>query len=301
MKLFKNKAVPGNYPKGMGIEWVDKRSFRLGGYEFHTMETSNDFLSPIQEKADSFLMAKNTHLIQQYLAIIKESKPENIVELGVHRGGSAAFLYQLARPRKLLALELSPDRLTKLDDFIVAENAADAFRVEFGVDQADVARVSQLKNEHIGVGRNLDLVFDDASHVLGPTRASFEALFPYLREGGVYFIEDYATSHVAAASFVPKAMAGSKSAANKFKSIMSSSIHEDRQPCHVLAVEAMLACMVDQGIIQRVTVNKQALRIIRGHKDIENAEDFDLRALAADHWGLLDSQPDSDTAALLSS
>jgi predicted methyltransferase len=35
----------------------------------------------------------------------------------------------------------------------------------------------------------LDLVVDDTSH-LGPTRASFNTLFPRLRPGGVYVIED---------------------------------------------------------------------------------------------------------------
>ena len=44
-------------------------------------------------------------------------------------------------------------------------------------------------------GAPLDLVIDDASHLYGPTKASFEALFPLLREGGVYVIEDWAWEH----------------------------------------------------------------------------------------------------------
>jgi hypothetical protein len=36
----------------------------------------------------------------------------------------------------------------------------------------------------------LDLVSDDASHLLRETRASFNALFPRLRSGGEYIIED---------------------------------------------------------------------------------------------------------------
>lgn len=41
----------------------------------------------------------------------------------------------------------------------------------------------------------LDLVIDDASHLYEPTKASFEALFPFLRQGGLYIIEDWAWGH----------------------------------------------------------------------------------------------------------
>ena len=40
-------------------------------------------------------------------------------------------------------------------------------------------------------GEPLDLVIDDASHLYGPTMASFEVLFPRLRPGGLYVIEDW--------------------------------------------------------------------------------------------------------------
>ena len=41
----------------------------------------------------------------------------------------------------------------------------------------------------------LDLVVDDASHYLDPTRASFDVLFPRLRPGGLYVIEDWTIPH----------------------------------------------------------------------------------------------------------
>ena len=37
----------------------------------------------------------------------------------------------------------------------------------------------------------LDLVVDDASHLLEPSIASFNLLFPRLRPGGVYVLEDW--------------------------------------------------------------------------------------------------------------
>jgi len=63
-------------------------------------------------------------------------------------------------------------------------------RLFFGVDQADRARVAAIARDEFR-GAPLDLVVDDASHGLDETRVSFETLFPLLRPGGVYVIEDW--------------------------------------------------------------------------------------------------------------
>ena len=44
-------------------------------------------------------------------------------------------------------------------------------------------------------GEAIDFVLDDASHLYGPTRATFEALFPMVRPGGTYVIEDWGWAH----------------------------------------------------------------------------------------------------------
>jgi hypothetical protein len=44
-------------------------------------------------------------------------------------------------------------------------------------------------------GGPLDLVVDDCSHLYEPTRASFNELFPRLRPGGAYVIEDWVWAH----------------------------------------------------------------------------------------------------------
>lgn len=301
MGFLGKKAVPEGYPQGFGIEWLSKRSFRLEGHEFTTFETTNDFFSEDIEQDDKFFMAKNSVLIHQCMSVVRECKPKSIVELGINRGGSAAFLHLIAKPKKMLALELSSERIEKLDRFIQAEKLQGSMRAEYGVDQSDTKRVRELTAEHIGPGRCVDVVFDDASHILAPTRSSFETLFPYIRQGGSYIVEDYSAAQTAAAKLIPEAVAGSEPAARMFKSIMSTTLLDDHQPCHLLAVEAILASMVDQGIIQRVIANKQWLRIVRGPKEIENPGEFDLRALASDHWGILGSAPDDDTLRVLSS
>lgn len=38
-------------------------------------------------------------------------------------------------------------------------------------------------------------MIDDASHLDGPTKLSFEIIWPYVSEGGLYIIEDWAWEH----------------------------------------------------------------------------------------------------------
>jgi len=49
-----------------------------------------------------------------------------------------------------------------------------------------------VRNE---LANELDLVVDDASHTYEQTKASFEILFPLLRPGGIYVIEDWSWAH----------------------------------------------------------------------------------------------------------
>lgn len=118
-----------------------------------------------------------------------------LVELGIAEGGSAALGLLEARPRRFIAFDLEQHRLAALDEFVEARGFGDVFTAHYGVDQADREVLRRLVTEDLD-GEAIDVVFDDASHVLGPTRASFEVLFPLLAPGGTFVIEDWAWAHV---------------------------------------------------------------------------------------------------------
>jgi hypothetical protein len=59
----------------------------------------------------------------------------------------------------------------------------------WGIDQSDVGTLSNIALAEFDGA--IDLVIDDASHQFGPTQASFTCLFPRLRPGGLYVIEDW--------------------------------------------------------------------------------------------------------------
>jgi hypothetical protein len=75
-----------------------------------------------------------------------------------------------------------------LDGYIADRGLGDVVQPHYAVDQGDTDTIRALATD---LGGPLDLVADDASHVLDPTRASVEALFPLLRPGGLYVIEDW--------------------------------------------------------------------------------------------------------------
>jgi demethylmacrocin O-methyltransferase len=57
--------------------------------------------------------------------------------------------------------------------------------------QEDEALLARLVAQH----GPFDIVIDDASHIPALTRRSFELLFPTLADGGIYVLEDVATSY----------------------------------------------------------------------------------------------------------
>ena len=66
-------------------------------------------------------------------------------------------------------------------------------RIYWGVNQGNPEQLRKIVKEEFS--GPLDLVIDDASHMYSLTKTSFETLFPLLRPGGIYIIEDWAWAH----------------------------------------------------------------------------------------------------------
>jgi Methyltransferase domain len=117
----------------------------------------------------------------------REFRPRNIFELGIWDGGSTIFWHELFRPTKHVAVDL----LKREDGPALRSYRTrnEALRTYWSVDQADSERIREIVAAEFD--GPLDLVIDDASHLLEPTRASFATLFPLLRPDGIYLIEDW--------------------------------------------------------------------------------------------------------------
>jgi predicted O-methyltransferase YrrM len=165
----------------------------LDGVEFLVTPDSDQYMTDTSSP-DRFVVAKQPEMVDRLSDVVEELQPRRIVELGIFKGGSAALLALLARPERLTAVELEAEPAAALEGFLDTRELRPVVACHYGVDQADRERLDALVRADHG-DEPLDLVVDDASHQLRHTRSSFEVLFPRLRPGGVYLIEDWAWAH----------------------------------------------------------------------------------------------------------
>jgi len=160
-----------------------------------------------QRKADAwelgdqcFAFYKGKALVDQYerfWATRPNFTAGNVLELGMWDGGSLAFWFEVLQPRKLVGLDLAERADSAyFQAYKQSRGLAGRIQTYWATNQADSARLRQIVAAEFQAP--LDLVMDDASHLYGPTKASFECLFPLLRPGALYIIEDWAWSHWAA-------------------------------------------------------------------------------------------------------
>lgn len=165
-----------------GVVFVDETTVRVGDLEFSYGAGQNDSGRPLH-------LLKHREMIEWFVRRFERLRPRRIVELGIHRGGSAAFFHQLADPDRIVAIDISPE-VVALTRYISERELDDTVVAHYGVDQADGPRLADIVGTEFR-GASVDLVVDDASHLPGPTRAAFDALFPHVRAGGLYVIEDW--------------------------------------------------------------------------------------------------------------
>jgi SAM-dependent methyltransferase len=226
----------------MDLTWIDDEAFELDGSTFRLTEGAR-----FRSNVDEWCLVKPRDLVEQYLALLAAEQPKRIVELGINKGGSTAMLALLAQPERLVALELDPDPIVALDHLVTRHQLANVVRHHYGIDQADGSRVAEVVDAWIEPG-TIDLVVDDASHLLDPTRASFDVLFPRLRPGGAYVIEDWAWAHLGWNTQKP-----------------------DEVPLTVLLFELLVTLPQVPGLIDRVEVDRHWALVRRGPAEVDPA------------------------------
>ena len=173
------------------LTWKDDSRFELGEATFLIMPPDL-FNTKVRLREGEFFLFKPRSAVERYTALIGELDPQHIFELGIFHGGSTLFFAELARPRKIVAIDLKPleRHRARVTDYAARRGLGDAVRTYGEVDQADRPRLAEIFEEAFE-GAPLDLVVDDCSHMYEQTSASFNELFPRLRPGGAYVVEDW--------------------------------------------------------------------------------------------------------------
>jgi hypothetical protein len=149
--------------------------------------------SAAQGGTDGFVFHKGRRILDQYAAALPRfalAPTRNLLELGIYDGGSIAFWFEHLRPQRYVALDKRPwGDSPYFSRYVESRGLSGQIKTYWETDQGDREALRRIvASEFVGP---LDIVLDDASHQYEPTKVSFEALFPLLRSGGLYVIEDW--------------------------------------------------------------------------------------------------------------
>jgi predicted O-methyltransferase YrrM len=247
------------------LEWENDSHLVVDGSHFRV----NPMESDEQQAGDALFLYKPRELVERYVALRSDIEAENIFELGIWRGGSTALLALLFRPRRLVAIDFSPQRVAALDNFIDARDMQDSVRPYFGVDQADRSRLEEIVTEDFG-SQPLDLVVDDASHLLAESTASFNVLFPRLRPGGLYVLEDWSWEHHIEATLEEKLRTDEAT-----RGALAERL-EGVNPMSKLALEIVITVGYAEGIISEVTSVAPGWFVARRGEASLDPSEFDI-------------------------
>jgi SAM-dependent methyltransferase len=107
-------------------------------------------------------------------------KPVRLLEMGVGEGGSLRMWRDYFANGRIFGLEMETGKHPELSAITIFQGS-----------QTDEKLLATIAGETGG----FDIVIDDASHRWSDQIASFKALFPHVRAGGYYVIEDLHTSY----------------------------------------------------------------------------------------------------------
>jgi hypothetical protein len=164
----------------------------LGDIEFDLIYTLEGLRT--ESTARRFVLQKSRDMIEWYERHFAATQGRNVLEIGIFKGGSVALFDRLLKPRRMVAIDISKSPVAALNEYIARERAEARLKPYYGVDQTDADRLRAIILEEFQ-GDGIDLAIDDGCHLLHETRASFDAIFPYVRAGGIYVIEDWGWAH----------------------------------------------------------------------------------------------------------
>jgi hypothetical protein len=225
------------------VAWKTDDSFALGDVEYVCRPVSGRF----ESTPHRFCLLKAPWQVEWHERLLHDVRPGAMIEVGMFDGASVALSYELAQPRTIIGIDNRETPSAALEAFVARRELGSSVRPFYGVDQTDVARLEQILRDE--VGEALDLVVDDASHLLEATRRTFNVLFPRLRPSGVYVIEDW-PMHIAP---------------------------EKYPPLTLFVFELTVACADAPGVVAEVAINRNYVVVTRGAAELQSAP-FDLSA-----------------------
>jgi demethylmacrocin O-methyltransferase len=148
----------------------------------------------LDELADKFGTDKATNgpdehgytlIYEQYLQPLKKLNL-TLLEIGLSGGGSAQMWDAYFERAELHFLEIDDRSFNKIRP-LLSERCH--------LHQGDQSNPTDLQRLVTKIGKPLDIIIDDGGHTMEQQLTSFRELFPHVKSGGMYIIEDLHTSY----------------------------------------------------------------------------------------------------------
>jgi predicted O-methyltransferase YrrM len=235
------------------MEWLNDERLIVGDTRF---SLSEDRSEGVESEPDEFALLKTRWMVETF---IREApaRVENVIDLGIFRGGSVLFLQEMFGPRRLVGLDLLEWHRGPLESRIAQQGLSDAVRLYYGIDQGDHQALARIMKENFPDGE-IDLVIDDCSHLYGPTKASLNFLLPRVRPLGLYVIEDWGWAHWPGEEWQG-----------------TDAQYRDETALSNLVLELVMTAASRTDIIGKLTITSDSIYITKGWPDTD-PEGFDI-------------------------
>jgi len=241
------------------MNWIGDHEVHVGNARF-VLSADSTAWDAIECSPGQFVLLKTKRMLDSLLRSAPE-RVDNVVDLGIFRGGSVAYYHELFSPKRLVGIDLISERVEPLDRFIEQYALSDVVRLYYCTSQDDRRRLVGIVRENFG-DEQLDLVIDDCSHRYEPTKASLNVLLPRLRAGGVYVIEDWGWAHYPGRR--PENF-------EKRTEVFSN----ERIPLSKLILELVMVATSRPQVISEIHIIGGAVFVTRGDEDISE-EGFNI-------------------------
>jgi SAM-dependent methyltransferase len=164
--------------------------FEIGEVRFKVLRS--DYRSR-ETDSDGVVLLKPLEFAEAELATLRGIRVERMLEIGLWQGGSA-ILWPLLIPSlsRYVGIDIKTDEIAWPKE-VTSNPRWGSVTIRQGVSQDDAGALRNIMDTDFD--GSLDFVLDDASHLYGLTRSTFETCFPRLRAGGAYIIEDWSWAH----------------------------------------------------------------------------------------------------------
>lgn len=149
-------------------------------------KTDSKTLDELALKYDTDKSSRFHSYTKQYEKYFEQlrNRPIKFLEIGFYIGASAHMWEDYFINGNLFFIDINPEILKYLNDF-------KRIHLNF-VDQGDPVALNNYIKE---VGGDFDIIIDDGGHTMLQQITSFNVLFPHVKSGGIYVIEDLHTSY----------------------------------------------------------------------------------------------------------